>query len=299
MSSFFLLLALSGFLFNNLTEYNWEYPLFQVLFYFLSSIIFVMKRFQNPEREEISFHGTRFCKIAISGFLIIFWGFFVGSPWLANYYLSKAKKLQPENGEKAIHDLLKASFLDSSNPEPYSSLSHIYRGAWFNTKNALFFERAVQYQQKVIRSFPMEADFYLDAAKLYENGKRIDEAQLYYEKAIDINPNTPHYKQELALFLARNNKTERAIALWKDLRVFLERYEPKGIFLMTVYMNLCASYDKMQDNESLGYYLNLVMNFPDDMIREEPADSPITKTFISYKKRAKEELTNLVRRKKL
>ena len=45
ISSLFLFIAISGFFFNNLTEYNWEHPLFQVLFYFLTSIIFVIKRF--------------------------------------------------------------------------------------------------------------------------------------------------------------------------------------------------------------------------------------------------------------
>ena len=299
MSSFFLLLSLSGFLFNNLTEYNWEHPLFQVLFYFLTSIIFVIKRFSNPERKEISFSLTRPYKIAIVGFLIVFWGFYVASPSLANYYLSEAKEPPFKHYEKTIHSLLKASSFDPSNPEPYLLLSQIYKNAWLTTKKEVFFERAMHSQIMAIHSLPMEADLYLDLARFCEDGKRIEEAQSYYQKAIDINPNTPRYKQELALFLARNNKTERAIVLWKDLGVFLEKYEPKGIFLMTVYMNLCASYHKMQDNELLGYYLDLVVNFPDDMIREEPADSPITKNFISYKNRAKEELSSLVRRKKL
>ena len=140
----------------------------------------------------------------------------------------------------------------------------------------------------------MQAHLYLDLAKFCEDAKRMDEAEFYYEKAMDINPNTPEYKYTFALFLARNNKTEKAIALWKDLKVFLEKYEPKGIFLMTVYMNLCAAYKKIQNFELLKNHLDLVVGFPDDIIRKEPADSTLRKTFISYKKKAAEELANLV-----
>jgi O-antigen ligase len=296
-SSFFLLLAISGFLFSNLTEYNWEHPLFQVSFYFLASIIFVMERYENPERKEISLLGTRPFKFVFSGMLVVFWIFYAGNPWIASYYLSEAKKLELKNAEEAIHYLCNASLLDSSNPEPYSVLSHIYRNAWLNTKRELFFEKALQAQKMVIHSFPMEADPYLDLARLCEEAKRLNLAESYYEKAMKTNPNMPEYKHQLALFSARNNKTDRAIALWEDLKLFLERYEPKGIFLMTVYMNLCGGYKKIQNLERLKKHLNLVVTFSEEVISKEPASSPLREIFISYKKKAANELASLVKRK--
>ena len=293
ISSFFLLLAISGLLFNNLTEYNWEHPLFQVLFYFLTSIILVMGRYANSGRKEISLLGVRPFKQAIWGVLIIFWVFYVGNPWVASYYLSEAKKLQFNHTERALHHLRNASFLDPSNPEPYSVLFHIYRNIWLSTKKELFFEKALQSQRMLVHSFPMEADLYLDLAKFCEGAKRVNLAESYYEKATEINPNMPQYKHELALFSVRNDKTERAVALWEDLKVFLERYEPKGILLMTVYMNLCGAYKKTQSVERFEKHLNLVMTFPDDVISKEPASSPLTEIFISYKKKAADELASL------
>jgi O-antigen ligase len=297
ISSFFLLVGLSSFFFNNLTEYNWEYPLFQVLFYFLASIAYATRGFSNPGRKELSFHVTIPYKAIISGLSVAFWIFYVGRPCIASYYVSQAKKNEFKNNEKVIHYLLKASFLDPHDPEPYSVLFQIYKKAWFDTKKETFFEKAVQSQEMVIHSIPMEADFYLDMAKLYEDAKKTEEAQRYFKKAIEINPNMPQYKNEFALFLARNNNTEEAIALWENLSVFLERYDPRGISLMTVYMNLCAEYKKMGRLELLKNYLDLVKYFPDDMLREEPVNPTLRENFISYKKKASDELANLTRRK--
>lgn len=297
ITSLFLFLATSSFFLNNLVEYNWVHPLFQVLFYFLTSSIFAIKRFLNPERKEISFRPTRPLKFFLSGLLILFWVFYVGSPGIGNYYLTKARKLLLKNDQKGIQYLVKASFFDSSNPEPYVVLSQIYKSAWLNTKKELFFENATHLQKMAITSSPMNADFYLDLAKLYDEARRSEEAHFYYEEAIRINPNTPKYKHEFASFLARNNETEGAIALWKDLRVFLEKYEPTGIDLMAVYMNLCPAYKKIGNLELLKNCLDLVMSFPDDIIRKEPGNSALRENFISYKKKAADELTNLIKTK--
>lgn len=295
MLCFFLLIAIAGFFFNNLTEYNWVHPLFQVLFYFLTSMTFVIKRFLNPESKEITFRLTRLFKITVSGLLIMFWVFYVGSPSIGNYYLSKAGKLLLKKDEKAILYLRKASSLDPSNPEPYSILYEIYKNTWLNTKTEPFFENAVHFQKMAIHSFPMQAPLYLDLAKLYEDAKRMDEAEFYYEKSMKIYPNTPEYKYVFALFLARNNKTEKAIAQLENLKVFLEKYEPKGIFLMTVYMNLSEAYKKIHNYELSKIYLDSVVRFPDDIISKEPSDSILKRNFISYKKKATDELTNLMK----
>jgi O-antigen ligase len=293
MLSFFLLLAISGFFFENLGEYLWEPPLFQVLFYFIASLIFSIKRFLNPGREEISFHLTRPYKISISGLLIIFWVCYVGSPLLGNYYLSKAEHFFEKGDERTWSYSSKASFFDPSNPEPYWLLSQAFGDAWLDTKNTALLEKAVNAQKKAISLFPMRADSYLDLAKLLEEAKRLDEAKLYYEKATSINPNTLKYREELALFLERNGEMDKAIALWEGLKVFLEKYDPKGMNLMKAYLHLSAMYKKIGDLSLLKKYLNMVVNFPEDAIKNEPYDSPIRKSFTDSKKIAKEELGNL------
>jgi tetratricopeptide (TPR) repeat protein len=295
MLCLFLLIALSSFFFNNLTEYNWEHPLFQVLFYFLTSTVFIIKRFLNPKAKEISFQLTMPYKMAISGLLIMVWVGYVGSPWVGNYYLSKAGKLLLKNDERAIHYLLKASSFDRSNPTPYLVLSQINKNAWSNTKRELFFENAVTSQKMAIHSSPMQAHLYLDLAKLYEDAKWIDETEFYYKKAIEINPNTSEYKYVFALFLARSGQTEKAIAQWENLKVFLEKYEPKGILLMTVYLNLSEAYKKIQNFEGAKTYLDSVVRFPEDLINKEPSDAILKYNFISNKKKAADELTNLMK----
>ena len=293
MLSFFLLLAISGFFFENLGEYLWEPPLFQVLFYFLASLTFTIKRVLNPGRKEISFHLTRPYRISISGLLIIFWVCYVGSPLLGNYYLSKAEHFFEKGDERAWSYSSKASFFDPSNPEPYWLLSQAFGDAWLDTKNTALLEKAVNAQKKAISLFPMRADSYLDLAKLLEEAKRLDEAKLYYEKASSINPNTLKYKGELALFLERNREMDEAIALWEELKTFLEKYDPKGMNLMKAYLHLSAMYKNIGGLPLLKKYLSMVVNFPDDLITNEPYDSPIRKNFTDYKKIAKEELGNL------
>jgi O-antigen ligase len=290
MVSFFLFMAISGFIFHNLGEYVWEPPLFQVLFYFIASLIFSIKRFLNSGKKEITFPLTRPYKISISGLLIIFWVCYVGSPLLGNYYLSGAKHFFEKGDERALSYLSKASLFDPSNTDPYWLLSQTFKNAWFNTKNTALLERAVNAQKKVISLFPMYADFYLDLAKLLEEARRMDEAKLYYEKAMAINPNTLKYKKEFASFLERNNEMDKAIASWEGLKAFLEKYEPEGMDLMKVYIHLGAIYKKTGNLTLLKKYLNLVMNFPEDLIKKEPNDSPIRKSFINDKKIAEEEL---------
>jgi O-antigen ligase len=288
--SFFLLLAILGFFFHNLGEYKWEHPLFQVLFYFLVSSFFAIKSLMNPDRKEICFYLTRPYKIGLSGLLVLFWIFYVGSPLLGNYYLSRARHYYARGDGRALTYLLKASLFDSSHPEPYWLLSQTFKNVWLNTNNPAFLEKAIDAQKKTISLFPMNADFYLDLAKLLGEAKRLDEAKLYYEKATSLNPNTLKYKEELASFLERNNETDKAIVLWEGMRTFLERYEPKGMNLMKVYAHLGAVYKKMGSPTLVKKYLNLVMNFPDDAIKNEPYDSPIRKSFNDFKKIAKEEL---------
>ena len=52
-------------------------------------------------------------------------------------------------------------------------------------------------------------------------------------------------------------------------------------------------YKKTGNLTLLKKYLDLVVNFPDDVIKNEPYDSPIRKSFSDFKKIAKEELGNL------
>jgi tetratricopeptide (TPR) repeat protein len=151
-------------------------------------------------------------------------------------------------------------------------------------------EKAVNAQKKAIRLSPMRPDSYLDLAKLFEEAKRLDEAKSYYEKAASIYPNTLKYKEELALFFERNGEMDKAIALWEGLKVFLEKYEPKRMNLMKVYVSLSVLYKKLGDLPLLKKYLIIVVNFPDDVIKNEPDDSPTRKNFTDFKKIAKEEI---------
>ena len=143
-----------------------------------------------------------------------------------------------EKGDgRTLSYLSKASLFDPSNPEPYRLLSYTLEEAWLNTKNMVLLEKAVNAQKKAIRLSPMRPDSYLDLAKLFEEAKRLDEAKFYYEKAASIYPNTLKYKEELALFSERNGEMDKAIALWEGLKVFLEKYEPKRMNLMKVYIS--------------------------------------------------------------
>jgi O-antigen ligase len=298
MASFFLLLAISGFFFHNLGEYKWEHPLFQVLFYFLASSSFAIKSLMNPDKKEICVHLARPSKIGLSGLLVLFWVFYVGSPLLGDYYLSRARHSYAKGDERVFDYLRKASSFDSSHPEPYWLLSQTFKNLWLNTRNEAFLEKAIEAQKRTIQLFPMNADFYLDLANLLEEAKRLGKATFYYEKATSVNPNTLKYKEELASFLERNNDTDKAIASWEGIRVFLEKYEPEGMNLMKVYVHLGAIYKKIGNPILLKKYLDLVMNFPDDAIKNEPYDSPIRKNFTDLKKIAGEELENLIRTKR-
>ena len=293
MAPFFLLMAISGFFFHNLGEYLWEPPLFQVLFYFIASLIFSTQRLLNPTRKEIFFRMTRHYKISISGLLIMFWVYYVGSPLLGSYFLSQAKQFLEKGDERAWSCLSKASLFDASNSEPYRLLSYTLKEAWSNTNNTVLLEKAVNAQKKAIGLSPMQPDSYLDLAKLLEEAKRLDGAKFYYEKAASIHPNTLKYKDELALFLERNGEAEKAIALWEGLRVFLEKYEPKRMNLIKVYISLSAMYKKTGNHALLKKYLDLVVNFPDDVIKNEPYDSPVRKSFTDLKKIGQEELGNI------
>lgn len=290
MLSFSLLLGISGFFLHNLGEYLWEHPLFQVFFYFVASLIFSTKRLLNPTRKEISTRLTRPGKIGISGLLVIFLLVYVGSPLLGNYYLSKAEHFFEIGDERIWSYSSRASLFDPSNPEPYWLLSQAFGDAWSDTKNTLLLEKAVQAQKKSIRLFPMHADSYLDLAKLLEKAKRMDEATFYYEKAVSINPYVLKYKEELALFLERTGEVDKAIAVWEGLKIFLEKYEPKRMNLIKVYLSLSAMYKKIGNLVLFKKYLDLVADFPDDVIRNEPPDSSVRKNFIDLKKMARVEL---------
>jgi len=292
---FFLLMALSGFFFHNLGEYLWEPPLFQVLFYWMAAFVFSTQRLINPSRKEILFRMTRPYKIGISGLLIIFWVYYVGSPLLGSYYLSKAKDLLEKGDERALSYLSKASLFDASNSEPQRLLSYTLKEAWLNTNNPLLLEKAIHAQKKAIGLSPMQPEPYLELAELFEDAKRLDEARFTYEKAASIYPNTLKYKDELALFLERHGEPEAAIALWEELKVFLEKYEPRRINLLRVYMSLAAMYKKRGNLALFKKYLDSVVNFPDDVIKNEPADSPVRKSFIDLKKLAQEEIDRITR----
>jgi tetratricopeptide (TPR) repeat protein len=162
--------------------------------------------------------------------------------------------------------------------------------AWSNTNNAVLLEKAVHAQEKAIGLSPMQPEPYLDLAKLFEEAKRLDEAKFYYEKAASIHPYTLKYKDEFALFLERNGEPDKAIALWEGLRVFLEKYEPRRMNLIKVYISLSAMYKKTGNLVLFRKYLDLAVNFPDDVIKNEPHDSPVRKSFTDLKKIAQEEL---------
>jgi tetratricopeptide (TPR) repeat protein len=287
---FFLLVTILGFFFNNLVEYNWEHSLFQVLFYFSASSMFAAKKFLLKGKEEIAFHLTKFRKISFLGVLTLFWVFYVGSPAIGNYYLHEAHKSIAKEDLRSLDYLKKTSFFDPSDPEPYLLLSQIYERAYRNTKNRVFLENAIHAQTKVTNLLPMNADFHLDLAKLYEDAKRMEEAQFYYKKAIDINPFMPQYKEELASFLGRIKKTEKAIILWEDLKTFLEKYEPRGTHLMKVYLCLGINYRKKGDLSLAKKNLGAVINFQDSIGEKETPDSFSRRDFISYKKIADDEL---------
>jgi tetratricopeptide (TPR) repeat protein len=174
-------------------------------------------------------------------------------------------------------------------------LSYTFKEAWLNTNDPLFLEKAVHAQKKAIGLSPMQPEPYLELAKLFEDAKRLDEARFTYEKAASIYPNTLKYKDELALFLERHGETEAAIALWEDLKVFLEKYEPRKMNLLRVYTSLAAMYKKRGNLALFKKYLDSVVNFPEDCIKSEPPGSPVRKSFIDLKKMAEEELDRITR----
>jgi len=169
-------------------------------------------------------------------------------------------------------------------------MSYTLKEAWSNTNDTVLLEKAIHAQKKAISLSPMQPEPYLDLATLFEQAKRLDEAKVYYEKAASVHPNTLKYKDELALFFERNGEADKAIALWEGLRVFLEKYEPKRMNLVKVYMSLSAMYKRTGNVALFKKYLELVVNFPDDVINHDPPDSPTRKSFADLKKTAREEL---------
>jgi tetratricopeptide (TPR) repeat protein len=212
---------------------------------------------------------------------------------MGNYYLYKANQSLAKGDKRSLDYLQKASFFDPTHPEPYLLLSQIYKRAYWNTKNKVFLENAIHAQIKVTNLLPLNSDLYLNLAKFCEDAKRIEEAQLYYEKAVSINPHIPRYKEELASFLARNQETGKAIVLWEDLKTFLEKYEPRGTNLMKVYLCLGINYKKKGNLSLAKINLNAVINFEENIVEKEELNSFIRRDFISYKRIAEDELKNL------
>ena len=194
---FLLLLALSGFLFNNLVEYNWEHPVFQVLFYFMSSLALAGREWTIPL--------SRIYKMILSGLLAFFFIFYVGFPSLGLTYLDKAKVAIAQGDERGLDYLIKASTFNPSHSEPYLILSQMYEGAWSKTKKEAFLEKAIDAKTKATHLSPMDPDLYFDLGKLLEKGKRREEAKACYERAVDIDPYTLKYKDALASFLLRRS----------------------------------------------------------------------------------------------
>jgi hypothetical protein len=58
---------------------------------------------------------------------------------------------------------------------------------------------------------------------------------------------------------------------------------------MKVYMSLSAMYRKIGNLELFEKYLVLVENFPDDVVKNEPHDSRVRKSFTDLKKMAREQ----------
>ena len=192
---FLLLLALSGFLFNNLVEYNWEHPVFQVLFYFMSSLALAGREWTIPL--------SRIYKMILSGSLTLFFIFYVGFPSLGHTYLDKAKVALAQGDERGLDYLIKASTFNPYDSEPYLVLSLMYEGAWVKTKKEAFLQKAIGAKTKAAHLSPMDPGLYLDLGKLLEKGKRREEARACYEKAMDIDPYTLKYREALASFLLR------------------------------------------------------------------------------------------------
>ena len=63
--------------------------------------------------------------------------------------------------------------------------------------------------------------------------------------------------------------------------------------LVRVYMSLSAMYKRTGNLALFKKYLELVVNFPDDVIKNDPPDSPARKGFADLQKIAQEELRSI------
>lgn len=71
--------------------------------------------------------------------------------------------------------------------------------------------------KKIIDNAPDDALTHVQVADLHQSVEMLNEAQWYFERAIELQPEEPQYREYLGDFLFRQNQRERAFEVWNSI----------------------------------------------------------------------------------
>lgn len=123
--------------------------------------------------------------------------------------LSLARLAMAQQNNEALAYYLKTSQTKFPTPESSIALSELYR------KSNLFFEALFELESAYKQIGP-QADLASQIAYSFSQLNQPDSSQLYYQKAFELNPNSPFHKGNYALSL-RNNKIPQVEVSNEDL----------------------------------------------------------------------------------
>ena len=133
----------------------------------------------------------------------------------ANLYVDRGECLEHlGQNKKAINDYLKALEIDETQRTANQHLADIYLRIYESSEEIEHYELAVKHAKKQVEITP-EAYYYIELGLVYLEGYELEEAEIAFKKAIELNPEDLYGYNNLGFTYKLLGRYEEAIVQYK------------------------------------------------------------------------------------